>query len=260
VSDDNPRLSAFEARLAQLRLKMEAGLGERAARVDGHLRKLDSAPIEAREGLRQEAHKLRGVAGTFGHAALGEIAGALEQIALSGPRAAVVRLAEMLIEAVRDAGGVIPPVASTVDENSAPAVATPARRTVRRVLAIDDDPETRTLLELTLSQLGKFDTVIVLAGAEALQRLSEERFDLVLCDAMMPDMNGLTLCERARQLATTHPLPPIVILSAATPDELGWKMNIDHAPFGWWRKPFRPKQLVDEINALLDAGSARPTA
>jgi DNA-binding response OmpR family regulator len=109
------------------------------------------------------------------------------------------------------------------------------------------------LLDLTLRQLGRFDSLILMSGTDALDHLTRERFDLVLCDAMMPDMNGLTLCERARHLKTTHPVPPIVILSAATRDELGWNIGTEYAPFDWWRKPFRPKLLVGQINSLLNA-------
>lgn len=248
VGEDNPRLMAFEARLAELRRTMEAGLGDRAARIEGHLQNLAGAPAEAREGLRQEAHKLRGVAGTFGHAGLGEHAAALEQIALTGTIASVMQLAASLVAAVRAA--VTPttaaPTLAAVSSADVPA----AVSRVSRVLAVDDDPETRALLALTLRQMGRFDAVIVDSGASALDHLARERFDLVLCDAMMPDMNGLTLCQRARQLETDH-RPPIVILSAATADELGWNIDSEHAPFSWWQKPFKPKHLVEQINAVL---------
>jgi hypothetical protein len=42
-----------------------------------------------------------------------------------------------------------------------------------------------------------------------------------------------------------------VILSAATPEELGWDLDVAHAPFGWWRKPFRPKALVEQVRDVL---------
>lgn len=253
MSENNPRLSAFEARLAELRHNMEGGLGERAERIEGHLRRLATDPASAREGLRHESHKLRGIAGTFGHTRLGELAGALEQLALVAPSDAVRQFANGLLDAIRQASVAVPPVATPAVTTLSDAATAGVKPTRPRVLAVDDDAETRTLLDLTLRQLGRFDAVIVLSGSEALDHLTHERFDLVLCDAMMPDMNGNTLCERARKLAPEHPVPPIVILSAATADELGWNMDCVHAPFSWWQKPFRPKALVDQINALLDA-------
>ncbi len=244
MGENNPRLSAFEARLAQLRKKMEAGLGERAARIEAHLRQLSDKTQQAREGLRHEAHKLRGIAGTFGHVALGELAGALEQVALVAPSDRVAALAQQLVDTVQRAGITIP----TLDE---PSTQTVAPTQTRRVLAIDDDDETRKLLELTLNQLGGYTTVVAQNGTEGLARLFEAPFDVVLCDAMMPDMNGLTFCERARALQRATVLPPIVILSAATADELGWDVSVSHAPSAWWRKPFRPKELIAQIQSLL---------
>lgn len=257
VSEKNSRLSAFEARLAQLRKNMEAGLGERAGKIEAHARQLTTAASDAREGLRHEAHKLRGIAGTFGHLALGELAGALEQVALDAPSDRVARLAQQLVEAVQKAGitvASLPPVAAV-------AVSVPpepiALEQVQRVLAVDDDLETRKLLELTLSHLGDFHTTLAKDGTEALALLSRETFNLVLCDAMMPDMNGLTFCERAALLDMTDHLPPIVILSAATSEELGWNVEVGHAPAAWWRKPFRPKELIVAVRQLLAESQVR---
>jgi len=259
VSEKHSRLEAFEARLSQLKKNMEAGLGDRAARIRSHAQALSRDAESAREGLRHESHKLRGVAGTFGHAALGELAGSLEDIALLAQPAQVAALAMQLVAAVQRAGIAVPDQTTPEDtpareskaqsaETASTPTTTPA--TTRRVLAIDDDDETRKLLELVLRHMGACHTVVAADGGEGLACLAREAFDLVLCDAMMPDMNGLTFCERARSLNLPS-APPIVILSAADPHELGWNVNVQHAPAAWWRKPFRPKDLLADIDALL---------
>lgn len=262
VSEKHSRLEAFEARLSQLKKNMEAGLGERAARIRSHALSLPHDAAAAREGLRHESHKLRGVAGTFGHAALGELAGSLEAVAPLAQPSQVAALAMQLVAAVQRAGIAVPDqVASEAppvqEATPQPAEATTPTTTpttmptaTRRVLAIDDDAETRRLLELVLRHMGACQTVVAADGNEGLASLARDSFDLVLCDAMMPDMNGLTFCERALALNLPN-TPPIVILSAADPHELGWNVNVQHAPAAWWRKPFRPKDLLAAIDKLL---------
>lgn len=255
MSENTSRLDAFEARLAQLKKNMEAGLGDRVARIRSHAQALTVDAAAARDGLRREAHKLRGIAGTFGHAALGELAGSLEDIALVAPPSQVAELAMQLVAAGQSAGIAVPDQAPSdappAHERKAQPAETPnASTTTRRVLAIDDDAETRKLLELVLRRMGACHAVVAADGKEGLAWLARESFDLVLCDAMMPDMNGLTFCERAHALSLDN-APPIAILSAANPHELGWDVNVKHAPAAWWRKPFRPKDLLANIDALL---------
>jgi CheY-like chemotaxis protein len=248
VSEKHSRLSAFEARLAQLGRNVSAGLGDRAARIEAHAKSLVGDPATAREGLRQEAHKLRGVAGTFGHAALGELAATLEQLAHAASTEQLVELATQLVERVR-AAGITVLDGACLPQPATPPPAVAPRPNALRVLAIDDDNETLRLLELTLRNLGGFTTVVATHGQEALNRLAAEPFDLVLCDAMMPDMNGLAFCERSQKLTGRHALPPIVILSAATPAELGWPLQVGTIHAAWWRKPFRPKELLAQIHS-----------
>jgi DNA-binding response OmpR family regulator len=67
----------------------------------------------------------------------------------------------------------------------------------------------------------------------------------VISDAMMPDMNGRELCQRARELGYEN---PVVILSAASPEELGWA-DVGTAT-AWLRKPFKPTELVKDIQRI----------
>ena len=111
---------------------------------------------------------------------------------------------------------------------------------------MDDDPVTQRLLQLTLAQVGGFDAIVVGAAAAALELLARESFDLVLSDAMMPDMNGRDFRRAARAAGAQM---PIVILSAAGADELGW--DDPGGPSLWLRKPFKPTTLVRDIERIV---------
>ena len=111
---------------------------------------------------------------------------------------------------------------------------------------MDDDPVTQRLLQLTLAQVGGFDATVVGAAAVALELLQRETFDVVLSDAMMPDMNGRDFRRAARAAGAQM---PIVILSAAGADELGW--DDPGGPSLWLRKPFKPTALVKDIERIV---------
>lgn len=120
-----------------------------------------------------------------------------------------------------------------------------------RVLAMDDDPMTLKLLRLTLVDIGGFDATIVTAGKNALDEMRLKTFDVVLSDAMMPDMNGKEFCAAARQLGGYAATVPIIILSAATQDELRWQNELS-GPVAWLRKPFAPTALVKDIAKVVE--------
>ncbi|HEY2733216.1 MAG TPA: response regulator, partial [Polyangiales bacterium] len=125
-----------------------------------------------------------------------------------------------------------------------------------RVLAMDDDPTTLRLLALTLKDIGGFDAVIVTSGKEALAQMQLREFDVVISDAMMPDMNGKEFCAAARLLGGFAETVPIIILSAATQDELHWRTGLA-GPVVWLRKPFMPSALVKDVARVVQSHHAQ---
>jgi CheY-like chemotaxis protein len=256
------RLAEFEARLAALKHKMESGLVERAQALREMAHRLELGDDRARKEIKTESHKLRGVAGSYGHDDLTEVAAELEQRASISPPATVGQMARELADLAEAKGRQSKPPAP-VRASDAPPQARGNAETNRRVserpiapdkpdkilrvLAMDDDPVTQRLLLLTLQQVGGFDATIVASASAALALLERERFDVVVSDAMMPDMNGRDFRSAARAAGANM---PIVILSAASPDELGWA----HEPQSvgvWLRKPFKPTELVQAIARIV---------
>jgi CheY-like chemotaxis protein len=259
VTDDG--LAGFDARMAALKRKMEDGLVERARRLREMAGRVEAGDVAARKDLKREAHRLRGVAGSYGHDQLGERAGEIEQRASVSPPGTLGVMARSLAELAEQAsaGGVpanepssppFRPEGVTAREQMISERPPPPGESPLRVLGIDDDPITQRLLQLTLDEVGGFSATIVSSAAEALARLRIEPYDIVVSDAMMPDMNGRDFCDAARAVGARM---PIVILSAASAEELGWTPRGD-GPIAWMRKPFRPTTFVHDIARIAREG------
>ena len=82
------------------------------------------------------------------------------------------------------------------------------------VLIVDDEPMTQDLLRLMLEPAG-FRVTSAEHGLEALQKIQENKPDIMILDVMMPHMDGITVCKEVRRNAETADLP-IVMLSGKT--------------------------------------------
>ena len=97
-------LGEFESRLRALKHKLESGLIERARILRELAARVEAGDASARKELKTESHKLRGVAGSYGHDDLTELAGQLEQRASVSPPATVGQLARELADLAEHTG------------------------------------------------------------------------------------------------------------------------------------------------------------
>ncbi|MCB0208765.1 MAG: response regulator [Anaerolineae bacterium] len=118
----------------------------------------------------------------------------------------------------------------------------------RRVLIVDDTTPVRVLLLHTFRQLmPHYHAVVSPSAAKALVELQQQPFDLILTDYDMPDMDGLELAKKVRQIL---PNARIVLMSCSDfwrfCDDVE-KMNID----GYLKKPFNVDQLCKSVEYAL---------
>jgi CheY-like chemotaxis protein len=287
MQSEDERRKVFEDRLSELKLRMEAGLVSRAQTLRDAVSMLLAGDESARKILRQESHKLRGIAGSYGYDNLTDLAAELEKRGSLSPVPQVVELANRLAALAEQVGrrSMSPQAVAGAQVSApgpeqkaapplrpvAPAPAPPRRQSSQRiqaqraslaglgpnggalrVLAMDDDAPTLKLLSLTLTEVGGFEATVVTSAREALEHMRLREFDVVVSDAMMPDMNGQEFCLAARQLGGYAVNVPIIILSAATRDELDWRSSLP-GPVAWLRKPFMPSELVNDIAAVVKA-------
>jgi len=134
----------------------------------------------------------------------------------------------------------LPPIAPSADAlvQSAPAAAPPARR--GHILVVDDDPRVGNAIQMLLA--AEHDVVVATIGSEVVQRLARgERFDIILCDLMMPGMTGMDLHEELERLEPAQATRMIFLTGGAfTPRARAFLAGVPNARL---EKPFDPQGL-----------------
>lgn len=116
----------------------------------------------------------------------------------------------------------------------------------KKILVVDDDPQIQSLLAETLG--GEYDVVCALNGVEALQCLQEHRPHLVLCDVLMPEMDGLECLQR---MTDRVPGLRVVMMTGETSTQTIID-SLRGRAFDFLAKPFTTEQLRLLVNEALD--------
>ncbi len=115
-----------------------------------------------------------------------------------------------------------------------------------RILVVDDETDTRGLLELTLQTAG-YEVMSSQGGEEALKLIGQERFDLILLDVMMPDVSGFDVM---RKLRSDPSAPPVIFLSAKNrPEDRETGRSL--GAVGYLVKPTTRGDLLDAVHGVL---------
>jgi len=118
----------------------------------------------------------------------------------------------------------------------------------RSVLVVDDEAQVQELISYNLESQG-YSVACAGTGERALELAREGKFDVVLLDLMLPNVDGLTVCRGLRNDPATQAVP-IIIVSAKTEEAdvvVGLKIGADD----YVTKPFSPKVLIARIEAVL---------
>lgn len=125
----------------------------------------------------------------------------------------------------------------------------------KRILVIEDEKGIRELLLMTLELQG-YDVRAAETGLEAIALVANFSPDLILLDRMLPDLDGMSICEMLRKNEATHDVP-IIVLSALGEEEdiiRGLSAGADD----YVTKPFRIHELQARIQSLLRRAVERP--
>jgi len=117
-----------------------------------------------------------------------------------------------------------------------------------RILAVDDSASMRQMVGFTLKAAG-YDVAEAEDGVAALQLARKERFQLVLCDVNMPNMDGITLVRELRQLPDYKFTPLLVLTTESGQDKKSEGKSAGAT--GWLVKPFNPEQLIATVQRVI---------
>jgi DNA-binding NtrC family response regulator len=118
-----------------------------------------------------------------------------------------------------------------------------------RVLVVDDKPAMAEMVADDLCDRG-YEGVAVSSGVEALRRLRTERFDAVVTDLRMPDMDGFAVLRASRNL---DPSRPVILMTAFTAIDTAMRA-FEVGAYQYLMKPFR----LDTLAKVLEKALRRP--
>lgn len=110
----------------------------------------------------------------------------------------------------------------------------PTARTKQRLLLVDDDPEIRSYISKELA--ADFHITECENGQEALQRIFKQKPDLVITDVMMPEVDGIALCQKIKGNIQLNDIP--VIMLTAKADQESNLAGLDSGADAYITKPF----------------------
>jgi DNA-binding response OmpR family regulator len=117
-----------------------------------------------------------------------------------------------------------------------------------RILVVEDDPSIRLGLEDTLAAKG-YEVEAVGRGGEGAERATSGRYDLVVLDVMLPDIDGFEVCRRIRN-SKTSANTPIIFLSARGA-ELDRVRGLEIGADDYVTKPFSLMELLARVASVL---------
>ncbi|KPK65855.1 MAG: chemotaxis protein CheY [Gemmatimonas sp. SG8_38_2] len=120
-----------------------------------------------------------------------------------------------------------------------------------RVVLIDDDPDLRKLVKLTLEFTAGWEVTTAEGGMEGIEAVRQLRPDVAVVDFMMPGMDGYEVCRKLKEDPETADIPLIFLTARKELDRL--KVE-EVGAVGVVVKPFDPDQLARQLLELCGGG------
>ena len=115
-----------------------------------------------------------------------------------------------------------------------------------RILLVEDEDNIRDVIKLNL-ELENYEVVTAADGRKAIKHFTEQHFDLIILDVMLPEINGFQVCEQIRLSDTTVPIIFLTAKDTAMDRINGLKRGGDD----YLTKPFNLEELLLRVQNLL---------
>jgi CheY-like chemotaxis protein len=118
----------------------------------------------------------------------------------------------------------------------------------KNVLIVDDSPTVRKFVSVSLTMQG-FNVVAACDGMDALEKLPQKKFDLVITDLNMPNMDGFELIKALRENQEYKDLPVVILTSLG--DEANKEQGARLGVYSYVVKPFSLEKIQYEVSKYI---------
>jgi len=118
------------------------------------------------------------------------------------------------------------------------------------ILVVDDEERIRRLLRMYLEKEG-YSIDEAEDGESALKKATDNNYDLILLDVMLPGIDGIEVCSRLRQIKAT----PVIMLTAKG-EEVNRVQGFEVGADDYVVKPFSPREVIYRVKAIIRRSSA----
>lgn len=125
----------------------------------------------------------------------------------------------------------------------------------KRILIVEDEADIVELVTYNLRKQG-YDTESAGSGREGLEKIRRGRYDLVVLDLMLPEMDGLELCRMLKADGGLRDIP--IIMLTAKSEEIDKIVGLELGADDYMTKPFSPRELVARVKAVLRRAEREP--
>jgi len=121
----------------------------------------------------------------------------------------------------------------------------------KKIIFVEDSPTMRRIIMNSLAKIGFQDVVQAENGLDALEKIEDKNFDMVITDWNMPEMNGAELVTELRSRDKYKATPILMVTTRGMQDDVmsAIKMGVN----GYVVKPFTPDVLKKKISEIFSA-------
>ncbi len=120
----------------------------------------------------------------------------------------------------------------------------------KKILVVDDERHIVRLVQVNLDRAG-YEVLVAYDGIEALEKVSEDKPDMVILDVMMPRMDGLEVLKKLQADEDTKDIPVIMLTAKAQDADIfkGWSSGVS----SYLTKPFNPRELLTFVERIFQS-------
>ncbi len=120
----------------------------------------------------------------------------------------------------------------------------------KKILVVDDERHIVRLVQVNLDRAG-YEVLVAYDGIEALEKISEDKPDMVILDVMMPRMDGFEVLKKLQADEDLKDIPVIMLTAKAQDADIfkGWSSGVS----SYLTKPFNPRELLTFVERIFQS-------